>query len=208
MKYNTQEEKLKLPEYGRNIQQMVDTCVRIEDREERNACAYTIASIMSRLFLEFAQEEGNYNPEIDHKIWDLINIMSDFKLDVDFPFEVITEESAKLNPERIEYSVAPIHMRHYGKNIQNMVKEVSLMPDGPEKDDCIRKVAYHMKKLLFLHNKEGVDDSIVIRDLALFSEGRIQLDPQNFHLRDFVETEVQPTATVAKTTGKKKKKKK
>jgi hypothetical protein len=206
MKYNTQEEKLKLPEYGRNIQQMVDTCMRIEDREERNACAYTIASIMGRLFPEFEQEPGNFNPEIQNKIWDLINIMSDFKLDVDFPCEVITREKAQLQPERIPYSVAPIRMRHYGKNIQNMVKEVSLMEDGPEKDDCILKVAYQMKKLLFLHNKEGVDDSIVIRDLATFSEGRIQLDPATFYLRDFVETEAQPAP--AKTGGKKKKKKK
>ena len=70
MKYNTQLDKLKLPEYGRHIQEMIEYCVKIEDREERNACAYTIASIMRRLFPDLDQETDPYNADIDRKIWD------------------------------------------------------------------------------------------------------------------------------------------
>ena len=49
-KYNSQQKKLVLPEYGRNVQQMVDYCVEIPDREERTRCAYTIVQIMGNLF--------------------------------------------------------------------------------------------------------------------------------------------------------------
>lgn len=205
MKYNTQLDKLKLPEYGRHIQEMVEYCVKIEDREERNACAYTIASIMRRLFPDLDQETDPYNADIDRKIWNQMNIMSDFKLDVDFPCEVITRENARVAPEAIAYSKPPYRMRHYGKLIQEMARKVADMPEGPMRDEAINLVAYQMKKLLFLQNKEGVDDSVVARDLAEITDGKICPDIYTFHLRDFVaEPEEVP---VAKTTKKKKKKK-
>lgn len=190
--YNTQKDKLRLSEYGRNIQNMVDFCLTIEDREERTACAYGIIHYMHNLF-----------PNVTDKkiLWDHLNIIARFQLDIDFPFEVIGEEQLNQKPERIPYSDNTIRWRHYGKNIEEMIHVVADMEDGEDKDKLISMIAHQMKKLQFVHNKEGVDDSKILRDLAVYSDGKIDLDPELYLLHEYREAPapVQP---------KKKKKKK
>ena len=110
MEYNTQKEKLILPEYGRNIQNMVDHCLTIEDREERTACAYTIINTMGNLFPQLKDLD-----DFKHILWDHLAIMSNFKLDIDFPYEVIKQEKLNVKPEKIEYSSSKnIRFMHYG----------------------------------------------------------------------------------------------
>lgn len=198
MQYNTQLKKLCLPEYGRNIQQMVELCMTIEDRDERNSCAYSIVSIMKRLFPELSNDS-----EQDLKIWDIINILADFKLDVDFPEGVAGEESMNPKPEKIPYPSGRIRLRHYGRNIERMVDTVANMEEGKLKDDSISMLANHMKKLMLLNNKEGVDDAKILRDLADYSHGKINLDPATYTLKNFVEA---PTPQKNQPTKKKKKK--
>lgn len=193
--YNTQLLPLLLPEYGRNIHQMVDYCVHIPDREERTRCAYTIARIMENLFPELVSgEEGR------RKIWDHINIISGFKLDIDFPCAVSGPEAIHPRPEKINHGGCRIMYRHYGRNIQLMIDRVAEMEDGKEKDALISMIAHHMKKLMLVHNKEGVDDARILRDLAEYSQGRIVLDPNTYILHEFQEA-------AAPENGKKKKKK-
>lgn len=187
MRYNTQQEKLKLPEYGRNIQQMVQYCRQIEDRDKRNECARTIVAIMGRLFDQLEQSPDSYNPQIESKTWDAVNILADFKLDVDFPCEVINEQSARLQPTKVPYGDRKIKIRTYGRTIEKMIEAVADMPDGPAKESCIMRVAHHMKKQLFLHNKEAADDAIVARDLEWYSQGKISPDPTTFHLKEFID---------------------
>ena len=100
LQYNTQKEKLILPEYGRNIQQMVDYCVTIPDREERTRCAYTIIQIMGNLFPQIRDSD-----DYKHKLWDHLAIMSDFKLDIDFPYEVVKKENLESKPQKVEYKL-------------------------------------------------------------------------------------------------------
>lgn len=193
--YNTQLKPLALPEYGRMIHQMVEYATQIPDREERTRCAFAIAKIMKNLFpQEFASPDG------ERKMWDHINIISDFKLDIDFPVEVSSAEAIHPKPDPIPYGDQNIRHRYYGKNIQLMIDRVAELEEGPEKDSLISMIAHHMKKLMFTHNKEGVNDARILRDLAEYSKGRIQLDPETYILHEF--REIEPVQN-----GKKKKKK-
>lgn len=193
--YNTGKPRLILPEYGRNIQQMVDHCLTIEDRDERTRCAHTIVAAMLKLFPKIKEQE-NYQ----QKLWDHLAIMSGFRLDIDAPVEMISSDPHDSKPERVPYSGHHIRFRHYGKDIELMIARIIAMPEGSERDELTRLVANHMKKLLLTVSKDGVEDEKIFRDLADYSHGEIRLDPQTTHLHDF-----QIIAPVAQ--GKKKKKK-
>lgn len=181
--YNTGMEPLILAEYGRNVQNLVDFCVSIPDREERTRCAYAIADIMTILFPSLRKD-----PNDQKKIWDHINIMSRFELDIDFPVTVIQAEEANPTPDAIPYSNSrEIIFRYYGKHIQNMVRTVADMEDSEERQNLIGVIANHMKKLMLAHNKEGVSDAKVLRDLCFMSDGKIDLLPGDIYLYDYQE---------------------
>lgn len=183
--YNTNMETLILSEYGRNIQNLVDYCVSIPDREERTRCAYAIADIMTTLFPSLRKD-----PNDQKKIWDHINIMSRFELDIDFPVPVIQANEANPTPDAIPYSNSrEIIFRYYGKHIQNMVRTVAEMEDSEDRQNMIGVIANHMKKLMLAHNKEGVSDAKVLRDLCFMSDGKIDLLPGDIYLYDFQEVQ-------------------
>lgn len=177
--YNTQQKKLIMPEYGRNVQQMIDHCVSIEDREERTRCANTIINIMGNLFPHFRDVD-----DFKHKLWDHLAIMSDFKLDIDYPYEIIRKENLRTKPDRIPYTLTPIRYRHYGKTLERMIKKCEDYPDGPERDQLISLLANHMKKSFLTWNKEVVDDDKIFKDLREYSHGRIDLSPETFRLKE------------------------
>ena len=128
--YNSLLSKLVMPEYGRNVQQMVEHCLTIEDREERNRCAYTIVQNMANMFPQLRAET-----DYQHKLWDHLMIMSGFQLDVDFPFDdIIREENLDTKPDPIRYELEPIIYRHYGKNIERMIERAAEYPEGEERD--------------------------------------------------------------------------
>ena len=182
MDYNTDKKPLVMPEYGRNVQNMVDYCLTIEDREERRLAAMAIVGVMRKL----TPQQAN-TPEKEQKLWDHLNIMSGFALDIDFPVEVLTAEEQHPVPRTIPYSDNRIRWRHYGKNIEQMIQVVADLEEGEDKDMLISLIAHHMKKLQLIHNKEGVDDAKILRDLSLYSGGRIDLDPQTYLLHEFRE---------------------
>lgn len=180
--YNTDKEPVRLPEFGRTMQSLVEYCVSIEDRDERNACAYAIVDVMANLFPELKDDNDDLS-----KIWDQMQIMSDFKLDVDFPCPVITAEQINPKPERIPYTSEHIALRHYGKYIEKMIPVIADMDDSPERDEYINMIANHMKKTMLVNNKEGVNDTRILRDLEFFSGGKISLDPEKYQLYEFRE---------------------
>lgn len=197
LEYNTQLKSLVLPEYGRNVQQMVDHCVAIEDKEERTNCAYSIIQFMGNLFPYLRDGE-----DFKHKLWDHLAIMSDFKLDIDFPYQVIEKEKLYSKPDLVDYKLAPIKFRHYGKIIELMIERAADYPEGEERDALISLLAHHMKKLMFAINKEGVEDDKILKDLYRYSHGRINLDPATYKLRVFKEA---PAPVQQQRKGKKKK---
>ncbi len=198
LKYNSQQEKLVLPEYGRNVQQMVDYCVTIPDKEERTRCAYTIVQIMGNLFPQLRDTE-----DFKHKLWDHLAIMSDFKLDIDFPYDIIKKENLITSPEPVKYKLEPIMFRHYGKIIERMIDAACEYPEGEKKDALISLIANHMKKLIFSINKDGVEDEKILKDLYIYSKGRIKLDAETYRLHEFKEAPAQ-TANTPKKSKKKK----
>ena len=179
MEYNTQQRKLPLPEYGRSVQNMVDHALTIEDREERQRCANTIVNIMGGMFPQLRDME-----DFRHKLWDHLAIMSDFKLDIDYPVEIVKKESLEVKPEQIPYSFSKIQYRHYGRFVQDLIKVAVDYPEGEEKDVLIRYIANHMKKDYINWNKDGVEDQKILDDLCELSDGKIKLSADNYHLME------------------------
>jgi hypothetical protein len=87
MDYPTLQGRLIMPEYGRNIQQMIAHALTIEDREERTRCVKTVINIMGNMF-PYLRDVNDFK----HKLWDHVAIMSDFKLDIDFPTKLSGNE--------------------------------------------------------------------------------------------------------------------
>lgn len=180
LRYNTQLERLKLPEYGRNIQNMVEHCLTITDREERNACARSIISAMVQL-----TPQAKNDPDHIRKLWDHLAIISDFRLDIDYPFEQVEQSALHSAPERVAYGLQNIRYRHYGKSVERLVATASAMEPGQERDTLIRLIANHMKKLMLDVNRDGVDDAKIFKDLAELSHGEIRVRPEEMRLHEF-----------------------
>lgn len=199
LEYNTQKEKLILPEYGRNVQQMVDHCLTIQDRDERNRCATAIIGIMSNLFSSQSDVE-----DFNKMLWNQLAIMSDFKLDIDYPCEVIKPENLHSKPEKVPYKLTPIRFRHYGKVIENLIDIASEMPEGEERQQLSLLIASQMKKLMVQSNIDGVDDEKIFKDLALYSRGKIVLNANECKLRDFKDMAPEKNSSSGKKSKKRK----
>ena len=179
MKYNTEEKKLVMPEYGRNIQNMVDYCVAIEDREERKRCANTIINIMGNMFPHLRDVN-----DFKHILWDHLAIMADFKLDIDYPYEIVKKENLYARPPRIPYNNNRIRYRHYGTSLELMIRKATELEAGVEKDQLIKLLATQMKKSFLTWNKESVDDRKIFKDLDEMSEGSIVLNEEEHKLTE------------------------
>jgi hypothetical protein len=179
MEYNTQRKKMELPEYGRSVQNMVDHALTIEDREERQRCANTIVNIMGGMFPHLRDV-----PDFKHKLWDHLAIMSDFKLDIDYPFEIVKKEDLVVKPEQLAYPNADFRYRHYGRFLEGMVKKVVEIEDEEEKKQLINLLAIQMKKDLNNWNKEGIEDQKIVDDLREYSNGAIDLNVEDLRLGD------------------------
>ena len=179
MEYNTQRKKMELPEYGRSVQNMVDHALTIEDREERQRCANTIVNIMGGMFPHLRDV-----PDFKHKLWDHLAIMSDFKLDIDYPFEIVKREELALKPEKLEYSTEPFRYRHYGRFLEGMIKKAMEMEDGVEKNELIKLLTIQMRKNLNNWNKEGIEDQKIVDDLREYTHGAIDLKVEDLRLNE------------------------
>jgi hypothetical protein len=179
MEYNTSRLKLVLPEYGRNIQKMVKLTLEESDRDKRNKMAKAIISIM-----------GNMNPHLrdiadfKHKLWDHLAIISDFKLDIDSPYDAPEIEKLQEKPEKVEYKKITAKFKHYGQTLEKMVDVAVDMEDGELKEILIQLIANHMKKSYLTWNKEAVDDKQIFRDLKIISNGKIDLQIEETKLTE------------------------
>ena len=191
--YNTQREKLILPDYGREIQNMVDYCVALKDKEERQKCAEAIVAIMDRMY-----PQNRATEDYEQRLWDHLAIMSDFQLDIDFPFDVSGALKMATKPEPIEYPMKRIPVKHYGNMVFELFKQLETMPDGEERDELIRLTANQMKRDLVLWGHGSIEDERVADDLARYTNGKIQLDLSTFKFEKINPNE-------GKQSGKKKK---
>lgn len=179
MEYNTNAKRLALPEYGRNIQNMVDYCLTVENKEERNRCANAIISIMGNMFPHLRDVN-----DFKHILWDHLAIMSDFKLDVEYPYEIIKKENLHQRPPRVPYNDNEIIYRHYGETLERLIEKASVMEEGIEKETLTRLIANQMKKSYLIWNKDSVDNRKILKDLAELSEGRLVRTEETLRLAD------------------------
>ena len=177
MEYNTQRKKMELPEYGRSVQNMVDHALTIEDRSERQRCANTIINIMGGMFPHLRDV-----PDFKHKLWDHLAIMADFKLDIDYPFEIVKKEDLVVKPEQLEYPNGAFRYRHYGRFLEGMVKKAIEIEDEEEKKQLVNLLAIQMKKDLNNWNKEGIEDQKIVDDLREYTNGAIDLKVEDLRL--------------------------
>lgn len=174
MDYPTLQGKLIMPEYGRNMQQMISHALTIEDREERTRCVKTVINIMGNMF-PYLRDVNDFK----HKLWDHVAIMSNFKLDIDFPYEIVREENLYTRPESLSYKNSRIRYQHYGRTLEEMIEKVAEYEEGDEKTELIRLIANQMKKCFLTWNKEVVDDKKIFDDLRELSKGKLDI-PEDF----------------------------
>jgi len=170
IEYNSERPKLIIPEYGRHIQKMVDQAIAKETKEERNKVASSIISVM-----------GNLNPHLrdvtdfQHKLWDQLFIISDFKLDVDSPYPIPKREELQEYPQSLEYPQNFPKYRFYGNNIKRMIDVAIGWEDGEKKDALVITIANHMKKCFLNWNKDTVENDVIFNHLFELSEGKLNL---------------------------------
>lgn len=173
--YNTQRTKLIQPEYGREVQKMVEYAISLDDKEERQICANTIISIMERMF-----PQSKENADYKQKLWDHLAIMSDFKLDIDYPVDISKAKNMEQKPQPIGYTKQTNPVKHYGSMVFQLFEQLKSMPPGKERDALTRLTANQMKRNLIQWSHGSNDDEKIISDLARFTDGKIQLELDKF----------------------------
>lgn len=177
LEYNSQRSHLIIPEYGRHLQKLIDQATAIEDREERNKAAKYIISVM-----------GSLNPHLrdvldfQHKLWDQLFIMSDFRLDVDSPYPIPSKDILTQKPDRLKYPQNFPKYRFYGNNIKYMIDVANSWEESDLKNALVLVIANHMKKSYLSWNKDTVSDEIIFQHLLELSGGKLNLSKSNEEL--------------------------
>lgn len=191
MQYNTQQPRLPMPEYGRSVQNMVNHALTITDREERQRCANTIIKIMGNMYPLLRDL-----PDFKQKLWDHLAIMADFKLDIDYPYEIVQPDTLNSAPERIPYSNGRIRYRHYGFFLERLIKKAMEMPEGEERAQLVHLIAIQMRKNFITWNKDSVEIQKLISDLEDYTHGAIKLTEEDLEITDLEPSAAQRHRTV------------
>ncbi|MCR4879193.1 MAG: DUF4290 domain-containing protein [Bacteroidales bacterium] len=213
MEYNTKRNKLIIREYGRNIQKLVEDCVKIEDRKERTRTAYAVVRIMSDVVnsKENSNETNRNNEDFWNKLWDHLFIMSDYQLDVDSPFPKPVPDTSEREFIKPSYNNKnKVRFRTYGVNMQNLIRKVSEYPENV-RQQYAPSLANYLKMMYLTYNRNSVNDQLIRHQLSELSNEKINL-PEDFN---FVNTKEllnlvnsNQAFYVAPQSGTKKKKKK
>ena len=177
--YNTGREKLLMPEYGREIQKMVDYAVSLPSKEERLKCAKTIIKMMLTKVPQIRSNAG-----YEQTLWDHLYLMSSGQLDIDWPYDVSGAEKIHSKPTPIPLPQNRIRLRHYGKLVEELLEKLKTMPEGSERDELARQTANQMKRDLLQWGHGSADDEKVADDIARLTDGVIQIDLGTFRFEN------------------------
>ncbi|MCR5473453.1 DUF4290 domain-containing protein [Prevotella communis] len=194
--YNTQRELLQMPEYGREIQRMIDHAVTLPTKEERLLCAKTIVKLMETKVPQIRENSG-----YEQTLWDHLYIMSHKQLDIDWPYDISGAEKFHDKPQPMKLPQSNVRLRHYGKLVSELLEKLKDMPEGGERDELIRLTANQMKRDLVQWGHGSIDDEKVADDMARMTDGAVQLDLNNFVFERINISEPQQK----RSSGKKKK---
>ena len=176
MDYNTQREKLILPEYGRGVQKMVEQVKKIEDKEKRSQQMRAVVQTM-----------GTLNPQIRefsdfrHKLWDHAYVIAGFDIDIDAPYPAPTPQQFEERPDVISLPEKPIKAACYGRNIENMINLIAGQEDSEGKKELIRTLAIYMRQQYLIWNKDNVAEETIFADIERLSDGKLKV-PEDVHL--------------------------
>lgn len=168
--YNTSREGIILKEYGRNVQKLVNYIRTVPDKEKRTELATTLIELIKQLAP--VAKEAQENPQ---RMWDDLYIMADFNLDVNNPFTTPDRTILFKKPRKMEYPQNDVRFRHYGKNIEKLVKEAVKKEDPKEREEAAIYIGKLMKTFFGAWNKETLDDSVIVKDIAILSQGKLAL---------------------------------
>ena len=182
--YNTHRDKLLMPEYGREIQKMVDYAIGLTEKSERQSCAQEIIRMM-----ETKVPELRDNVDFEQTLWDHLYLMSHKQLDIDWPYDVTAAEKLQNKPNAIPLPQESMRMRHYGKLLEQLFERLKTMPEGEERDALVYYTANQMKRNLTTWGHGSMSDEKVADDLARYTDGIIQLDLSIMKLEKAIATE-------------------
>lgn len=171
MEYNTARGKLLLPEYGRNVQNMIQHAMEIENRDERNRASQAIIEVMGQLNPHL-RDVDDYR----HKLWTHLFVMSNFKLDVDTPYEIPQEEELQEKPQRVPYPKSKIRFGHFGQYSQKILEESKGMTDEGEREYMTNAMGNFMKKQYLVHNNTAVENNVIADQLHELSQGDLKIE--------------------------------
>ncbi|GIZ09458.1 DUF4290 domain-containing protein [Flavobacterium sp. UMI-01] len=186
LEYNAERSHLIIPEYGRHLQKLIDQATAIENAEERNKAAKYIIQVMGTLNPHLRDV-----PDFQHKLWDQLFIMSDFKLDVDSPYPIPSREVLQLKPDVLQYPQNYPKYRYYGNNIKYMIDVANKWEEGEMKSALVKVIANHMKKSYLSWNKDTVKDDVIFEHLYELSGGKLNLlqsDEELINTNDLLRT--------------------
>ena len=187
-----------MPEYGRGVQMMVDMAVQIEDREERQRCAQTIVKIMSGLLPSTTSKADE-----EHRLWNHLARIAHYKLDIDYPVNIVPQEEVQAHPSPLSYPMKPIKRRHYGYLVEQALDYAKTIEDENQRRFITECVANQMKQDLFVWNRDSMDNALVAQDIERYSDGKLSLNLDEFSFDTVGESSLQHSEG-----GKKRKKKK
>jgi len=170
MEYNTERPKMMIPEYGRNVQKMIDHAVKLPDKEERNNAARAIIEVMGQLNPHL-RDEDDYR----HKLWTHLFIMSNFEIDVDSPYDIPNEDEIALKPDSLAYPKNKIRYGHYGHNVQKIINNLANIKDEEERETVTTRLANLMKKLYISYNNQAVENEFISEQLSELSKGKLEV---------------------------------
>lgn len=168
--YNTEREKLQMPEYGRNVLSMVEQVKAIEDRTKRSEQARAVVKVMETLNPQVHTQE-NY----EQKLWDHLYMIAGYDLDIDSPYPAPLPEAKAVRPMVIPIDKSPVRATHYGRNIESIIDLIAGEPDGEVKTAMIRSLAIYMRQQYLIWNKDSVADSTIFADIEKLSDYRIKV---------------------------------
>lgn len=169
--YNTQKSALILKEYGRNVQKLAEYIATLPSKEERTRYAHLLISLMKQL--NPSVRENNDNAQ---RIWDHLFVMSDFDLDINGPYPVPERSILHKKPKKMQYGVGEIVYKHYGRNIEILIKKAINIVDKDEKQQAVVFIFKLMKSFYASWNKETVEDEVVAQHLVQLSKGELSID--------------------------------
>ena len=190
---------MSMPEYGRGVQQMVEHCKTIADRDERLRCAKTIIATMSNMALQTADQD-----DFQKKLWNHLAIIANYDLDIDYPVEIERIDAENAHPEQLPYPQKRIRRRHYGAIVEEFAEHLATMEDGAQREELTMLVANHMKRDLSNWSADSMSDEKVADDMAQYTDGKIQIDLDSTQLisdGELLSSRVQ--TSVKKKKGKK-----